>query len=223
MFEADEGLEMLKWKLFKFLADKNKEANKELDAWMNQQLEKGKKQEEDKKAEQKKIAEEQESEKKKAAQKVLRSMEWTGDDDDDFDEPSFFVNRSASMSDAKLKRLFSPENFKDRGEYIELVQPIENIRMIEKTCFGFLLSWKDAMLYSKTVTKGGFNDWRVPTMDELTILYRIRDVCGMNKCDDWFWSSSECEGGFNAWRVSMHAGFTSNGVKTGKYYVRCVR
>lgn len=198
----------------------NKEANEELGEWMNEQLEKvKKKQEEEKNEVQKKLEE------RKAAANKLRGMEWKDDDDDDDDgnEPSFFVNRNATLNGAEANKLFSPENFRDRGDYIELVKPIENIRMIEKNCFGFLLAWKDAMIYSQTVMKGGYRDWRVPTMEEMIVIYKIKDVCGINKLDDWFWSSSECDGGLNAWRVSMHAGFTSNGIKTGKYYVRCVR
>ncbi|MBR6423014.1 DUF1566 domain-containing protein [bacterium] len=209
----------MKWNIFKFMAE-NKEANEELGEWMNEQLEKvKKKQEEEKNEVQKKLEE------RKAAANKLRGMEWKDDDDDDDDgnEPSFFVNRNATLNGAEANKLFSPENFRDRGDYIELVKPIENIRMIEKNCFGFLLAWKDAMIYSQTVMKGGYRDWRVPTMEEMIVIYKIKDVCGINKLDDWFWSSSECDGGLNAWRVSMHAGFTSNGIKTGKYYVRCVR
>ena len=69
----------------------NKEAGKELDEWMNQQLGKGKKQEEEKKKAQKKSEEENETEKRKPAEKVLRGMEWTDkdNDDDDGNEPSF--------------------------------------------------------------------------------------------------------------------------------------
>ena len=202
----------------------NKEANKEIGEWMNQQLEKNKKQEEEKKAACKHLEAEKETVKIKPAEKVLRSMEWTDDDnDDDGNEPSFFVNRNATLNSAEANKLFSPENFRDRGDYIELVKPIENIRMIEKNCFGFLLAWKDAMIYAQTVMKGGYRDWRVPTMDELVVIYKVKDICGINKLDDWFWSSSECDGKLNAWRVSMHAGFTSNGIKTGKYYVRCIR
>ena len=214
---------MLKWNVFKFMSE-NKEAGKELNEWMNEQLENGKKQEKEKNAAQKKLEEENEILKRKSTEKVLRSMEWSDDDnDDDGNEPSFFVNRSATLSGAETNKLFFPENFRDRGDHIELVKPIENIRMIEKNCFGFLLAWKDAMIYAQTVMKGGYRDWRVPTMEELVVIYKIKDVCGINKLDDWFWSSSECDGGLNAWRVSMHAGFTSNGIKTGKYYVRCIR
>ncbi|MBP5201997.1 DUF1566 domain-containing protein [bacterium] len=214
----------MKWNIFKFLSE-NKEAGKELGEWMNQQLEKGRTQEEGKKDTKKKSEEEKVTEKSKPVEKVFKSMEWTADDDDDDDgnEPSFFVNRNASLNGAEANKLFSPENFRDRGDHIELVKPIENIRMIEKDCFGFLLSWKDAMIYAQTVMKGGYRDWRVPTMEELVVIYKIKDVCGINKCNDWFWSSSECDGGLNAWRVSMHAGFSSNGIKSGKYYVRCIR
>lgn len=208
----------MKWNVFKFISE-NKEANKELDEWMNEQLDKKKKQEEESREAQKKPGE------RKVAPDKFRSMEWTDDDNDDDNgnEPSFFVNRNATLSGAEANKLFLPENFRDRGDHIELVKPIENIRMIEKNCFGFLLAWKDAMIYAQTVMKGGYRDWRVPTMEELVVIYKIKEVCGINKLDDWFWSSSECDGGLNAWRVSMHAGFTSNGIKTGKYYVRCVR
>lgn len=208
----------MKWNVFKFISE-NKEANKELDEWMNEQLDKKKKQEEESREAQKKPGE------RKVAPDKFRSMEWTDNDNDDDDgnEPSFFVNRNATLSGADANKLFLPENFRDRGDHIELVKPIENIRMIEKNCFGFLLAWKDAMIYAQTVMKGGYRDWRVPTMEELVVIYKIKEVCGINKLDDWFWSSSECDGGLNAWRVSMHAGFTSNGIKTGKYYVRCVR
>ena len=213
----------MKWNIFKFLSE-NKEANAELGEWMNEQLEKVKKKQEDEKNEaRKKLEEEKEAAKSKSVEKVLRSMEWSWDDDDDYDEPSFFVNRNATLRTAETNKLFAPENFISHDDYIELVNPIENIRMIEKSCFGFILSWKDAMIYAQTVMKGGYRDWRVPTMEELVVIYKIKDVCGINKCDDWFWSSSECDGGLNAWRVSMHAGFSSNGVKTGKYYVRCIR
>lgn len=210
---------LLKWRLSKIL-EKNKEVNKELDEWMHQNLEKDKqhendkkKQEEDKKGAVRRL----EEEKRAALKKELRSMEWTWDDDEE--EPSFFVNGMAS----RMHEIYSPSNFKDRGDYIELVKPIGNINMIEKNCFGFLLSWKDAMLYAKTVTKGGFGDWRVPTLDEMVSLYKIKDVCGINKCDDWFWTASESEDGFTASRVSMYGGHVSSGTKTGKYYVRCIR
>lgn len=207
---------LLKWRLSKLL-DKDKEANKELDEWMHQQLDKEKKQEDEDKEDKKEAARKLEEEKRDALKKELRSMEWTWDEDDE--EAPFFVNGMAS----RLNEIYSPSNFKDRGDYIELVKPIGNINMIEKNCFGFLLSWKDAMLYAKTVIKGGFNDWRVPTLDEMISLYKIKDVCGINKLDDWFWTSSENEDGFTASRVSFYGGHVSNGTKTGKYYVRCIR
>ena len=210
---------LMKWRLSKIF-EKDKEANKELDEWMHHQLDKNKKQEEDRKDPEeikKDPVSKPEDEKRAALKKELRSMEWSWEDDEEDD--SFFVNGMAS----RLHEIYSPSNFRDRGDYIELVKPIGNINMIEKNCFGFLLSWKDAMLYAKTVIKGGFNDWRVPTLDEMISLYKIKDICGINKMDDWFWTSSENEDGFTASRVSMYGGHVSSGTKTGKYYVRCIR
>ena len=210
---------LLKWRLSKIL-ERDKEANKELDEWMHRQLDKGNEQEKEqnqRKDEKKDSFHKVEDEKRAALKKELRSMEWTWEDGED-DDP-FFVNGMAS----RLNEVYSPSNFKDMGDYIELVKPIGNISMIEKNCFGFLLSWKDAILYAKTVIKGGFSDWRVPTLDEMITLYKIKDICGMNKLDDWFWTSSENEDGFTASRVSLYGGHVSSGTKTGKYYVRCIR
>ena len=205
---------LLKWKLSKLLSE-NKEANKELDEWMRKQVDEKKQQDDERKAE----------EIKKAAQKKSSfgaiPREWREEDDVTL-EP-FFVNRMAADIAPGERELYAPSNFMDRGEYIELVRPIGGIKMIEKICFGFLLSWKDAMLYAKTVLKGGFNDWRVPTKDEMITIYKIKEFCGINKCDDWFWTSTECDDFLNAYRVSLYGGHVSNGTKSGKYYVRCVR
>ena len=213
MMLKENGM-LLKWKLSKILS-KDKEANKDLDEWMHKQVDEKKQQEEEKKAEDIKRA----AVKKSSFGAVPR--EWTGEDEDEAD--TFFVNRMAADNAAGEGDLYAPSNFRDKGDYIELVKPIGSITMIEKTAFGFLLSWKDAMLYAKTVIKGGFWDWRVPTKDEMITIYKIKDVCGINKCDDWFWTSTECDDFLGAYRISLYGGYVSSGTKSGKYYVRCVR
>ena len=112
----------------------------------------------------------------------------------------------------------------DRGDYIELKNPIGNIRMIEKVCCPDKMNWNAAIQYSKSLRKGGFNDWRVPTKEELEEIYKIKDICGINKWDNWFWSSSvHSYNTYSRWRVNFSSGSELGYYVEGNYYVRCVR
>ncbi|MBO7126680.1 DUF1566 domain-containing protein [bacterium] len=126
------------------------------------------------------------------------------------------------------RRELEAKGFIDRGDYIELKVPIGNIRMIEKVCSSYNMNWNDAMQYAKNLRKGGFDDWRVPTKDELLKIYKIKDICGIDKnhacC--WFWSSSFTTFLFilsGAWCVDFDYGYVNDYNKTNTYYVRCVR
>jgi len=84
--------------------------------------------------------------------------------------------------------------FLDRGDYIELKKPVGNIRMIEKGCSNYMMDWNHAMEYAENLRKGGFTDWRVPTKEELEIIYKIKDACGIENVNAWwFWSSTNLE------------------------------
>jgi hypothetical protein len=51
-------------------------------------------------------------------------------------------------------------------------------------------SWNDAMEYCKSLSIGGYDDWYLPTKDELTFIYQNKS----NKlmlADAYYWSSSE--------------------------------
>lgn len=43
----------------------------------------------------------------------------------------------------------------------------------------------------KSSSRGGFNDWYLPSRDELDILFHKKDIVGGFKSTDWYWSSSE--------------------------------
>lgn len=81
----------------------------------------------------------------------------------------------------------------DKGDYIELIHPIGNIRMIHDEEHN--ICWNEAMDYAKNLRSGGYNDWRLPTKDELKIIYKIRrkrlefDGFGYG-IDFMYWSSS---------------------------------
>jgi len=91
-----------------------------------------------------------------------------------------------------------PKNFLDRGDFVELVEPICGIHMIQKGTLereGFLFrhvmfNWLDANKFAKELNYGGFQDWRLPTIEELTVVYQVRDICGLDKLGGLVWSSS---------------------------------
>ena len=82
-------------------------------------------------------------------------------------------------------------------------------------------------------TLGGFTNWRLPTEDELVILYNNKDLIGGFK-DDLYWSSTEWvyhePGDMNpgyvkrpVW-VNFTNGYADNdGYSSDSHYVRCVR
>ena len=93
---------------------------------------------------------------------------------------------------------------------------------------------KDAFSYAKKLNKinyAGFNDWRVPTKEELeTILteekindYFIKKPLSKNT-EGYYWSSSfYADRHFYAWHVHFVNGDTYYDVKNISSFVRCVR
>ncbi len=101
----------------------------------------------------------------------------------------------------------------------------------------------EAFEYAKSLNTekyGGYDDWRVPDIDEL---YSIRTF-ELNKCSngenyfikkplvesmssftsDFFWSSTDIEEVSNgAWNVEFLNGYNFANFKAFSYYVRCVR
>lgn len=119
----------------------------------------------------------------------------------------------------------SKENFIDRGDYIELVKPINNIKMVEKISSNDEFTWNEARRYADNLRKGGFNDWQLPTIEELkTIFLIIDDICGNKSKNEECWTSEEIN--FNGERVSCinAAGERSDWKPDVKEpHVRCVR
>ena len=126
--------------------------------------------------------------------------------------------------------MLDPDNYIDKGDYIELVHPVGNIRMIQKDWIkqeGWLFSysqfdWEEAMNLAGELIIGGFRDWRIPTIEELKIIYKIKDVCGIGKNGGWFWSSSTNISG-SAWLVNFGEGEWAVGRIGNNGFVRCVR
>ena len=129
--------------------------------------------------------------------------------------------RPAEVS--KVSDPYSKLNFIDKGDYIELKKPIGNIRMIQKG-FAEDRTWRKAMDYAKELRLGDFDDWRVPTKEELEEIYKIKDACGIEPGGSWFWSSSTyVNDTYYAWYVSFDYGDVSYDDKADYSDVRCVR
>ena len=115
----------------------------------------------------------------------------------------------------------------DKGDYIELSPAIGNIRMIEKGYSSGRMNWNDAMQYAKNLRKGGFSDWRVPTKEELVMIYKIKDRCGISvdHFAFFFWSSSTYTDDTDAaWIVNFDLGYIDYAGKANDdIYVCCVR
>ena len=123
--------------------------------------------------------------------------------------------------------------FIDKGDYIEVIPPIDYkdndreilIQMIEKGCSGKAMNWKDANKYAKQLTKGGFSDWRIPTVDELKIIYKFKDkICSDQKDVCFCASTTKSDDTDGAYYMDFNSGLVSrDDTKSGDAYVRCVR
>jgi len=133
-------------------------------------------------------------------------------------------------------------------ENISYSQEEENAYKDQKS-YGHVMDWHEAMAYAKNLRLGGYDDWRLPTIEELKEVVTLcggefarRDdddrrekadrnienalyqeaykVKGFSSC----WSSTTYANSNNVvWIVSFHYGAQSKYLKDYYFYVRCVR
>ncbi len=114
------------------------------------------------------------------------------------------------------------------------------------------MKWDNAMEYAKNLRLGGYDDWRLPTKEELGAVvtlcggelvgYVDKDweyIMGKNKANEnyqanyeakgfasyYYWSSTTYAGNSrnDAWYVRFYDGYQSRNDGSYSYYVRCVR
>jgi len=89
------------------------------------------------------------------------------------------------------------------------------------------MKWNEALKYAKDLDAHGHQDWRVPTKDELNVLFNNRaaiggfNVTGSNPAG-WYWSASE-HLRWNALDQRFSDGVRYNLTKARRSSVRCVR
>ncbi len=90
-------------------------------------------------------------------------------------------------------------------------------------------NWLDAINYCETLTLGDFNDWRLPSFNELYLL-ADRNVYNpaispiFINVSSLYWSSTTyAPNTTTAWFVNFDGGHDSVNYKTNMYYFRCVR
>ena len=97
-------------------------------------------------------------------------------------------------------------------------------------------NWEEALTYAESLDLAGYDDWRLPNINELQ---SIVDYTKNNPAidtdffpvqpgnDHWHWSSTTqlSSGGAStsAWRLSLGTGSSTPRIKTNSYYVRAVR
>jgi len=94
---------------------------------------------------------------------------------------------------------------------------IENLEVAQYD-FPKTMNWLDAKAACAKLGKG----WRLPTKDELNVMYKYKDKIG-GFADYYYWSSTESNN-YDAWSQGFNFGLQNYGSYKGtRYNVRAVR
>lgn len=96
---------------------------------------------------------------------------------------------------------------------------------------GLRCKWEEAVNYCETLNYGGYEDWRLPSINELASITNYGknnpsiDLSVFPNIPSWpLWSTSVYYHDSDyAWNVWFEDGVSSANIKTSSYYVKCVR
>ena len=85
-------------------------------------------------------------------------------------------------------------------------------------------TWSYANQYSQNLVEGGYSDWRLPTLSELTALVQDGGYSHLNlcQCGWWYWSS-QTQGRSNAYAEVLQTGQTKKWSQNSQFAILCVR
>ncbi len=120
-------------------------------------------------------------------------------------------------------------NYIDNGD--ETVTDTNTGLMWQKYDSASSTIWEDALLYCEELTLAGYNDWRLPNINELQSLVDydeyfpwINTTFFPNTVSSYYWSSTTTlANGVNAWYVSFFSGGVYRNPKSDRSYIRAVR
>lgn len=93
-------------------------------------------------------------------------------------------------------------------------------------------TWENALTLCEDLNYAGYTDWRLPDVRELASIVdfgkatapRINTTYFLNTASGYYWiSTTYAPLSTSAWVIDFNSGNLSTGVKTVKYYVKCVR
>ena len=85
------------------------------------------------------------------------------------------------------------------------------------------LSWDDAMEYANNLRLGGYDDWFLPSKEQLLSLHNNQDKLKYNVSSDYWSSSPHVSYSDIAWYVNFKRDASNIHTKLGNCYVRCAR
>ncbi len=101
--------------------------------------------------------------------------------------------------------------------------PINKLMVQKKDIEITPVLWTVAKAACASSPIGGYTDWRLPTKDELMVLYTQRNTIG-NFTTDWYWSSTAYSGyQYDYWGQSFSSGAQGGLNDYSTYRCRCVR
>jgi hypothetical protein len=111
----------------------------------------------------------------------------------------------------------------DRGPGGGLVFSVGEDQYMECSMALVKYSWSSAANAVKNFKGGGFSDWKLPSKEELDLIYQnLRKNNLGNLGDNWHWSSSEFSN-FHAWAQKFSSGLQGSHDRSYTYSVRAVR
>jgi hypothetical protein len=80
--------------------------------------------------------------------------------------------------------------------------------------------WEEAMNVCENSTAHGYNDWYLPTIDDLEFLYKNK--VALNMIGEWYWSSTE-KSRSAKYEINFVDGKRHDTSANAKRQVRCIR